>query len=464
MNFTEPESSTSITRRLPEDNIIITSVRLRGRIPSTPRSYPVKILISTLSLLLLIASQESVAQVEIVIDVSDQEAQGVLESYSPDELQYAESSWESNGRIRVAKIDTEALKQTGYQVQFTPFPDVEPIVMTSLGMGGDNGRTWTGERVNHRFDGLPERTQMIEMIKNDPQLTQNGASPADDHTVSEVLKFLDGLNVVQLKVVQYSMDPVTRDYLLDPKTPHAELYLINRETNQAQSVSQFESAYKKQQKSVGITDPCELTPVKLPRGSMRQASAPPPPPPPPLPGEIQRQTDSGGGRSSFSSAGGDAALSASSECVQQRHVLDRIENLSQDAEMDSHLKHYGITDGHKYRRAAPLPHDVLLVDSVSGQIKDKSDQGDNAPDLEIHGYSIRPLVRHPEYVIVSEFDKTRRIPIMMGTHDDSGWKYPERPETDEDRRIEKLRNDKAAHLTATNNRIAARNNNAGGSK
>ena len=128
---------------------------------------------SVLLLLFLAGTQAAMAQAEIVIDVPDSEAQTILQSYAADELAYAETSWTSNGRIRLAKIDNAALGQSGVEVQFTPFADVAPIVMMSHGI---DDHTWTGERVYNRVDGFDEHGQMADAIKNHPRNEENGAN------------------------------------------------------------------------------------------------------------------------------------------------------------------------------------------------------------------------------------------------------------------------------------------------
>jgi len=71
---------------------------------------------------------------EIVIPVSDAEARQAIEFDRGWEMRYEIASWQSNGRIRIAKINGETLALAGELVQFTPFDDADPIVVMSDGL------------------------------------------------------------------------------------------------------------------------------------------------------------------------------------------------------------------------------------------------------------------------------------------------------------------------------------------
>ena len=71
---------------------------------------------------------------EIVIPVSDAEARRAIELDRGWEMRYEIASWQSKGRIRIAKINGETLALAGELVQFTPFEDVDPIVVMSDGL------------------------------------------------------------------------------------------------------------------------------------------------------------------------------------------------------------------------------------------------------------------------------------------------------------------------------------------
>jgi hypothetical protein len=71
---------------------------------------------------------------EIVIPISDAEARRVIELDRGWEMRYEIASWQSKGRIRIAKINGETLALAGELVQFTPFDDADPIVVMSDGL------------------------------------------------------------------------------------------------------------------------------------------------------------------------------------------------------------------------------------------------------------------------------------------------------------------------------------------
>ena len=397
---------------------------------------------SVLLLLFLAGTQAAMAQVEIVIYVPDGEAQTILQSYAADELAYAETSWNSSGRIRLARINSAALKQAGVEVQFTPFADVDPIVMVSHGI--EDG-TWTGERVYNRIDGFDEHGLIEREIRNHPQMK----GVADD-----IMKRFAEMNIAKLGVHQRSMDPDSREYLLDPNSRYGRGHVINAQTNELKRIEDFERAYRRLQKASGIAEQCEQQSHKQPMLPPAQGEV--------IEGEQPAAEDLAGfgtpdNWTAVDPGNGEPSFTAPprAPCKPSGHVLDRVAALPESTQKDPGLK-----DAHQYRRAKPLPINVLSDDFVSGSITDKSIQPfTDSGNPETHTYGITSLMRHPEYVLINERDKSRHIPLVFA--DDSGFQREPPPETEDSRKIEKLKADKAAHMDAARKRIDDRNQTGG---
>jgi hypothetical protein len=373
----------------------------------------------------LLGTQAAMAQVEIVIDVPDGEAQTILQSYAADELAYAETSWDSSGRIRLARINSAALKQAGVEVQFTPFADVDPIVMVSQGI---DGHAWTGERVFNRIDGFDEHGQMADAIKNHPEIKKMGTTVTDD-----ILRRITDVNTVKLGIKQYLKDPNTGDFLLDPNSPDADKYVIDPKTNQRVSISGLEAGYNWLLKKADIADPCKQQRSKAPQLSTEQEA------------RISQQIEDG-------AVGGfapDAAPHAS--CKPSGHVLDRIAALPESAKAKEN------TRAHNYRRAKPLPDGVRYIETVHGGIVDKSiEPFSEAPAPETHIYRIAPLLRHPEYVMIYETDPSRDHMMFEPPYDEVAF-Y----KTEHGARIKKLHEEKEQHLRKAKANIEVRNETRG---
>lgn len=107
---------------------------------------------------------------EIVIPVSDTEARRVIELDRGWEMRYEIASWQSKGRIRIAKINGETLALAGELVQFTPFDDADPIVVTSNGLEPTEHAAlfmWSASRITGRFDP-EEHGGMARVIADNP--------------------------------------------------------------------------------------------------------------------------------------------------------------------------------------------------------------------------------------------------------------------------------------------------------
>jgi len=391
-------------------------------------------LASVLLLLFLAGTQVAMAQVEIVIDVPEAEAQAILQSYAPDELRYADTSWDSNGRIRLAKINSEALKQSGVEIQFTPFADVDPIVMMSNGI---EGHTWTGERVYNRIDGFDEHGQMAEAIKNHPEIKKMGVA-------DQILARISNLNRVQLGINRHLIDADTGEHLLDPTSPDADTLVMNAKTGSLQSIHSLERKYKGYVERAGIDYPCEK-PGAASNSRRDQA-----------PGQAGKDASFSG----FSTAN-DAQISPpivpgvilihghsqlQLPCNPAGHVLDRIAALPENARKHSMA--------HNYRRASPLPADVRHVETAGGSIVDKS----NEPFSKAtgHVYTVTPLIRHPEYVVIHERDRSRDHMLFEPPNDPDAY-YA----TEGGAKIKRLREEKAEHRRQAQARIDARNKSRG---
>lgn len=434
-------------------------------------------------LVLIAGMQSALAQVEIVIDVSDAQALTILQSYEADELLYADLSWESSGRIRLAKINIDALKQSDYQIQFTPFPDVKPIVMTSRGVGGDYGYTWTGERISNRVDGLPDRQTLKAELEADFGLGGLDASSAEFIT-ADILQEFETVNTVTLNIGSVLMDANKREFLFDPNGRNAEHYLIDPETGQTRTIDGLEGSFKWLVEKAGIEYPCEKRAIAKPQSVARGAAA----------GTLNAnaaressppvfygfESSSGvvvemapGGGPEFidrntghvtNSKHGYVFLTKSGErgitvpCKPPGDVLDRL------ADLPNPYREW--SSARNYERIKPLPASARYFESVGGSIRDKSISpmltSEEYRAVDAKTYWIKKLSRHPEYIVIYERDSSKRyqLPIdLPGLAAEKAWENSEAG-----KRVNTLTASKTAHMDAAKMKISARAQPQGGNK
>lgn len=395
------------------------------------------------------------AQTEIVIGVPEAEARAVLQAFAVDELRYEELFWRSNGRIRVAKINIDALKQGGNEVQFTPFPDVDPITLLSHGVTvGQYGHiTWTGERAYNRVDGLPDRQTLEDGLAAEPDMIAMGAANAE-HITAEIVKEFETVNTVTLNIGSVLMDADTREFLFNPNGRNAENYLINPETGETHSTDRLESSYKWLVGKAGIEYPCEkraipkrgpppgalagadfgttdgLMPADGPildegsilfegsipvDGMMEFGMAPSlPPGMVPAPDFIDQKTGHvTNSKHGYVFAKKSGEVGVTVPCKPPGDVLDRLANLPG--------KYREWSSARNYERIKPLPASARYFESIGGSIRDKSispmigAEEYNAVGAKI--YRVNRFNRHPEYVLIYELDASRRAePMMIDDH------------------------------------------------
>lgn len=107
---------------------------------------------------------------EIVIPVADAEARRVIELDRDWERRYEILSWQSKGRIRIAKINGETLALAGEPVQFTPFDDADPIVVMSNGLEPTEYAAlfmWNASRITGSFDKTDDISLKIYPVFED---------------------------------------------------------------------------------------------------------------------------------------------------------------------------------------------------------------------------------------------------------------------------------------------------------
>ena len=388
-----------------------------------------------------ITQAQTVPYSEVVIDVPDAEARAALERNGADELRYEEAKWHSNGRIRIARIDTNALRNSTAEITFTPFADVPPIVLQSLGMGGDYGNTWTGTRIYNRIDGYDQNGQLAEAIENEAGLNRQAKD--------QILKTISQVDTVKLKLRPHLLDPNTDELVLDQAADHSDEYVIHAQSGQLQSILSFEISYKSYVERTGIAYPCDQQGSSPAFANSRDQA-------PDLPHqatdkvrenvaafEAVQQTkgpnQTGAGNGYLFTHGKHARLQV--PCKPSGHVLDRI------AAIPANAREY--STAHNYRRARPLPADVRSFDSVSGSITDEP----SGPFGEFSGrvYTIKPLNHNPQYVMIYEWDNSKNHHLMDPPHDPEAWALSELGQ-----RYERLRIEKEAYLAEVAARIAQR--------
>jgi hypothetical protein len=388
-----------------------------------------------------ITQAQTVPYSEIVIGVPDAEARAALERNGADELRYEEAKWHSNGRIRIARIDTNVLRNSTAEVTFTPFADVPPIVLQSLGMGGNYGNTWTGTRIYNRIDGYDQNGQLAEAIENEAGLNRQAKD--------QILKTIAQVNTVKLKLRPHLLDPNTDELVLDQAADHSDEYVIHAQSGELQSILSFEMSYKSYVERTGIAYPCDQQGSSPAFVNSRDQA-------PDLPNqatdkarenvaafEAVQQTkgpkQTGAGNGYLFTHGKHARLQV--PCKPSGHVLDRI------AVIPANAREY--STAHNYRRARPLPADVRSFDSVGGSITDEP----SGPFGEFSGrvYTIKPLNHNPQYVMIYEWDNSKNHHLMDPPHDPEAWALSELGQ-----RYERLRMEKEAYLAEVAARIAQR--------
>lgn len=408
----------------------------------------------------------AMAQTELVIPVTDAEAATIIQEYRRDELQYEEINWRSNGRVRLVKLNIEALKTPGDEVQFTPFADVAPIVMTSNGLGGKQGNHWTGERYYNRVDTLPSPAEVeAELSKLDEVTgTQHDGSPVTvtgstlEFIREDIRREFEQANRVELSLGSTLMDTRTGEYLLDPGSPHAEDFVINAYHGRVQSVTSLELKYKGYVEKAGLEYPCEKRPIPQNFGAPDANSA----------GGfgggvIENQTgpqkrveliDMGTGHVTNAKDGYrfDEKHNFAVPCKPARHVLDRIARLPVTA------KKHSTTD--QYRRAERLPPSARYIETVGGVISDKSTEP-FAQDETVRHFRIEPLTVNRDYHLVYEIDRSRDVQPPIDLHD-YGLDGAKWSKTEAAKRQARLQQEKAAHMSAAKATRNARNNGRGG--
>lgn len=137
---------------------------------------------------------------ELVIDIPEAEANRLVEKDPVYGLIYARYSWLAQGRIRIAKLDSNVLALVGQLVQFTPFPDAEPIILLSHGI---QDTTWRASRLEEQLESAD--AQDIAIFAQD----------APDLDIAEAGRLLDEYvamhNEVTLKILAIDQDPNTGD-------------------------------------------------------------------------------------------------------------------------------------------------------------------------------------------------------------------------------------------------------------
>ena len=439
---------------------------------------------SVLLLFFIAGTQAAMAQAELVIPVTDAEAQQVLQFDEADELSHADLSWKSSGRIRVAKINLAALRLNGEYVQFTPFPDVEPIVMISHGIGGEYGRTWTGERYTGRIEGIPTAAEIEQEFARGitPMATHLGTDQSievSDGMLASIKQTLNEefgrVNKVTLSVGNILMDARTREFLLDPDLQENESFLINPKTGNKKYIKGLEASYKWLVEKAGDEYPCEKRNTRTleialeERGNMGGFGG----------AAGSNQADPKTGRPEFvddktghvtnslkgyvveSSHGATVAL----PCKPEGDVIDRM-----IAFREAHGEESDFKD---YERVKELPPSADYFESVGGMIADKGSHPFQASDpaqaeknlkhnQSVRNYRISPLLRHPEYVLIYELDKDRYHEMRtFDVHSYDPENLPEFEPTDLDRKHERLRKENEAHVEAAKARRDARNKSRG---
>jgi len=403
-------------------------------------------------LLFLILAPDVFAQdLEIVIPISEKEANAALRRNQYTELNYEDRVFASSGRIRIAKLNSDALLSTNTPVTFTPFADVEPIVLVSQGLGGEYGHTWTGARVSNRVDEDPA---LLEAIEKHPE-TPKGVMP-------QIHRMLYGTNTVELKLQSYLVSPGNNDYLLSPDL--AEHYLINPNTGWTHPIESVEQSYSREAKRLNIADPCKDLREHTRKADEWASKAPERDrmmeelknrPLPELPPQANRPVnpDQKDSRFGFYSAGEAApeitGARLATECEASGNLVERIAALRENNKV---LNSY-----RDDKFFSPLPSDAQTVFSASGSIADDAyrNQQQRGPDQKQGGryYTISPLSKNPQYVIIYESDPTRRAHPkmdMMG-EDVEAWKA-----SDAGKRNAKIGRAQRLHMDKAKARIAAR--------
>jgi len=389
-----------------------------------------------------ITQAQTVPYSEIVIGVPDAEARAALERNGADELRYEEAKWHSNGRIRIARIDTNVLRNSTSEVTFTPFADVPPIVLQSLGMGGNYGNTWTGTRIYNRIDGYDQNGQLAEAIENEAGLNRQAKD--------QILKTIAQVNTVKLKLRPHLLDPNTDELVLDQAADHSDEYVIHAQSGELQSILSFELSYKSYVERTGIAYPCDQQGSSPAFVNSRDQA-------PELPNqatdkarenvaafEAVQQTkgpkQTGVGNGYLFTHGKHARLQV--PCKPSGHVLDRI------ALIPANAREY--STAHNYRRARPLPADVRSFDSVGGSITDEP----SGLFGEFSGrvYTIKPLNHNPQYVMIYEWDNSKNHHFLDGPHDPEAFE-----KSALGKKFKALREDKSRHMQEAADRIAERN-------
>lgn len=128
--------------------------RLRFALPSLIKAS------STLACLSSAFFGDAMALEELILDVPAEEAQTVIER---NEMRYEEHRWHSfPDRIRIAKIDVDLLQQPDSTISITPFADVPPIVVKSIGAEGPK---WIAKKTQGI---IPEDALRSELGKQAP--------------------------------------------------------------------------------------------------------------------------------------------------------------------------------------------------------------------------------------------------------------------------------------------------------
>jgi len=348
--------------------------------------------------LLLIASGllQAAPTTEIVIAVSDAEARTVLEKSPLDWRRYEEYSWHSNGRIRIVRIDSDALHEATGKITFTPFAGVPPIQINA-GKIDTSETIWSGSRVN----SLMSQALVDEQLATSAQLT-------DYHIRDRMRSAVRAKTHVELKLYRFYVDPGTGDFLLHPGNTH--FFTINPKTG--------ETFHK------SAPDDCVRQEVPL-----------------------EKPAFSGDAGAVFGASGTDSGTHPRFSADATNTDIVNWMHCNATAETGDPLA--GVITYMGFPAVPPLPDNVQRIYGVNGSISD-----DNSGRLGSGGrtYTIKRLMHSPGYVMIYEWDRSRNYKVYLDPPFDTTAAHDKLPEVV---RSKDLIEDFNRHMHTVDARIAA---------